>query len=75
MGLVALHAHCLLYGGGCGRNGRVLFDDLGLADDALFLDIPWLARLICRGCGTRSFEISPDWRDHAAQGNGRRPVA
>ena len=72
MGLVALQAECLLYCGGCGHSGRVRYDDLGLADDTVFLEIPWLVRLVCSRCGIRSFEISPDWTDFAAYGNGRR---
>ena len=70
MGLVAFTVHCRVER--CGKTGRVLFDALGLPDEAIFIEIPHERSLTCTGCGTRSYEISPDWRDHVAQGNGNR---
>ena len=74
IGLRALSASCLFSAGGCGRGGRVAFDVLDLPDETVFLTIPRRRRLVCRTCGTRSFDIMPDWIDHAAYGNGRRTV-
>ena len=76
MGLKALHAHCLImdrFGQrGCGHSGDILYDALGLPDETIWIRIPWHRRLICSRCGTRTYEISPNWRDHVAHGNGKR---
>jgi hypothetical protein len=70
-GLVACHIHC--EGPNCWHQGRFMFDDLGLPDDTAFLDIARLRGFRCRKCGGRRVHVSPYWRDHVAQGNGKRP--
>ena len=72
LGLEALTLHCLRFG--CGHTGRKTFDELGLADDVVFVHIVRDRRFVCSRCRGRRLEVMPDWRDHQAEGKGRRSV-
>lgn len=69
-GIVACDVQCA--GPDCWHQVGVTFDDLGLPDETVFVDIPRLRRFRCRKCGCRQVRVSPDWTDHRAQGNGRK---
>lgn len=72
-GVTGFFVRCLTYG--CAsRPRRFGFDELGLPDDMVFLDLATRHRRFrCRLCGARSTELDLDWRDHVASGNARRP--
>lgn len=71
-GLVAFTVMC--DAGECANQKRVLFDDLGMPDTVPFLEIKAWRRFRCGRCGSRRFRLAPDWTDHVAQGDGKRPV-
>ena len=68
-GVVACLIQC--HGPNCWQEVRFTFDDLGLPDETILVDIPKLRSFRCRKCGCRRVRVSADWRDHKAQGNGR----
>ena len=70
MGLKGFFVRCLTYG--CANPPRrFTYDELGLADEVIFVDIATRhRRFVCRACGARSTAIDPDWRDYRATGNG-----
>lgn len=45
----------------CWAARRFSFDDLGLTDDVVFVDIPKHRRFVCRKCGSRTVTIMADW--------------
>ena len=72
MGLSGFFVRCLTYG--CPNPPRRFgYDELGLADETVFVEIATChRRFVCRVCGARSTDIDADWRDYRAQGNGHQ---
>jgi hypothetical protein len=50
------------------------FDALKLPEEMIFVHVPRVRRFVCSRCGGRTVSVMPDWRQHAAQGNGKRPL-
>jgi hypothetical protein len=48
----------------CHHERRFSFDELGLADDLIFIRIPEVRRFICAKCGRREFGVFGDWNEY-----------
>ena len=58
----------------CQHSIYTTFDAVAIADDVAFVSIPRYRRFVCVRCGGREVRVMPDWRQHLARGNGRRPI-
>jgi hypothetical protein len=44
---------------GCHHRAEMSFDELGLPDDVIFVDIPRVKRFTCSKCGRRNVKVMP----------------
>lgn len=54
----------------CQRSKPLAWDDLGVADEALFPTVADRRSFTCSGCGGRGVSIMPDWRGYKPAGGG-----
>ena len=50
---------CTTYG--CGNTRRLSFDELGLPDETVFVEIPRRKRFVCHRCRGRTVSVRADW--------------
>ncbi len=55
----------------CLRSIAISLEAIGLALETLFPNIT-AHRFVCSACGSRRADVSSGWREHKAEGNGRR---
>ena len=70
IGMKTLTVHC--DGGDCGHTRRFTFEELRLDDTWPFIHIRRYRRFVCTRCGSKRFEIAPDWGDVKAHGAGMK---
>lgn len=46
---------------GCGNTRRLSFDDLGLPDETVFVEIARRKRFVCHRCRSRNVSVRVDW--------------
>ena len=46
---------------GCGNTRRLSFDDLGMPDETVFIEIARKKRFVCHQCRGRNVSIRADW--------------
>ena len=68
-GVVACHVQCA--GPNCWHTRRFTFEELGLPDAAVFVEIAKRRSFRCQRCGCGEVQVSADWTGHRAHGNGR----
>ncbi|MCW2286138.1 hypothetical protein M2323_003975 [Rhodoblastus acidophilus] len=68
LGVAAFFLIC----GDCKREKRLTFEDVALARDTPFPEIPRARRFVCSTCGGRKISAFPDWTDYKFRGMRRR---
>ena len=58
-GMTGFFVDCL--GPHCHARRRFTFEDVGAADDEVFVDIPKRRRFRCSRCGSRKVTVTADW--------------